>query len=80
MITIYAKIVKLEERFEHFNWRRVGGDTFYDTRSIGWWMSLEGSRESLFVGTSKPDLEAGEVIKVSFSKRSDHDLPLPAHS
>lgn len=36
--------------------------------SIGWFVSMEGSRESLFVGTDRPDLEAGHTLEVTLRR------------
>jgi hypothetical protein len=72
MTTMYSfktKITSVNEHFENINWRlevRDGQKTHEcDKVSIGWYITLQGSRESIYLGRDKPDLIEGHKVKVS---------------
>jgi hypothetical protein len=65
-----TRIITIKEHFESKNWRlEVQGDgsklPVCDEKSIGWYIKLEGSWESMYVGLEKPDLAEGQAVTVS---------------
>jgi len=66
-------VAKVKEEFENYNWRKVhtpeGTATMCDKRSLGWYITLEESRVSLYVGDTKPDLVEGQNVTVTVSAR-----------
>jgi hypothetical protein len=40
----------------------------FELPNNGWFIHLEGSRESLFLGAEKPPFEVGDLIKISIEK------------
>lgn len=38
----------------------------------GWYVWLDGSRESIFLGEERPQLEVGDPIKISIEKVVEH--------
>jgi hypothetical protein len=74
MATRYSfktKITSVKEHFDYVNWRleNVGGEKQRecDQRSIGWYITLEGSRESIYTGDTKPDLVINQRVTVSIT-------------
>jgi len=73
MTTAYSfrtKITSIKEHFEAYNWRMEPGEDgkkvpVCNQRSIGWYVMLEGSRESLYVGDQKPELAEGQKVTIS---------------
>jgi hypothetical protein len=74
MATVYSfktKITGVKQHFEYTNWRleNVGGEKqrACDQVSIGWYITLEGSRESIYLGNTKPDLVKNQRVTVSIT-------------
>jgi hypothetical protein len=60
-----AKLKRIEERFRE-KWLSGHGDTSkFEKISIGWFIHLEGSWESLFIGYEKPDLNVGDNVIIT---------------
>jgi len=68
-----SKIISIKEHFEPVNWRMEVQDgkkiPVCDQHSIGWYVKLEGSWESMYVGDEKPNLTEGEKVTVSIIPR-----------
>lgn len=69
MYKIKAKVMGLEEKREVLGSyptgeRDVNGKMLYAPkyRDMGWYISLSGSHESLFLGTEKPNLRVGQDV------------------
>ena len=78
MPTIYrfhTKIRSIKEHWEPHSWRIVTdqetGAKIHesDQRSLGWFVTLDGSRESMYVGDTKPDLTVGQDVTVTIAPR-----------
>lgn len=68
MTTIYVirtTVKKVEEVWETVSGRKVEDETILDKVFRGWFMTLEGSRESMNLGTEKPDLMAGQKVEIT---------------
>jgi hypothetical protein len=70
--TIYSfktKITSVKQHYEPKNWRVEieNGEkkTICDNVSSGWYITLDGSRESIYLGNDKPDITEGQEVKVS---------------
>lgn len=70
ILRIPTRVKKLEEHFTQKNWRKDGNDTLFDNVSLGWYVLMEGSREHLFVGPTKPEgLEVGDTVFIIIAKK-----------
>jgi hypothetical protein len=76
--TYRTKVAKIEEKFDRTNWRKVNGESICDRVSRGWYLLMEGSRESIYIGTDKPDLRVGQTIEVIL-KPGEQDHEAAAH-
>ena len=68
--TFRTRVITIKEHFESTNWRLEDqGDgrkvPTCDQRSLGWYIKLEGSWESMYVGMEKPDLVQGQAVTIS---------------
>jgi hypothetical protein len=68
--TFRSRVMAVKEHFESMNWRLEDqGDgrkvPTCDQRSLGWYVTLEGSYESWCVGSEKPDFVQGQAVKIS---------------
>ena len=64
-----TKVTSIREEFIKTNWHTVKdgngkASQECDTVSIGWFLSLQGSYESLHLGHEKPDLVVGQKIEI----------------
>lgn len=65
---IYSQVAKIEEKFTRMYDKGKGPEAMFVEASRGWFVHLEGSRESLFLGTERPPFEVGDCIKISIEK------------
>lgn len=61
-------VVKIAERFERRWVDGRGKDAEFENISRGWFITLEGSHESLGVGAEKPPLSPGDKVQVSLQR------------
>lgn len=66
--SIYTKVVKNEESFERLHLSGSGESAVFTKRSLGWFVTFEGSYESLFFGDEKPKLSVGKTVKITFQE------------
>lgn len=69
MIAFKAKVLKVEEKFRQKCKSGVGKEAVMEDVSLGWFMHLQGSFESLHVGETKPAIEPGEYVLVTIRKQ-----------
>jgi hypothetical protein len=66
-----SRVKSVKELKEKFNFRNVKykgeNKVEYDERSKGYFINLEGSWESLYVGDEKPSFESGQEVLVTIS-------------
>ena len=70
---IYAFPTKVVKVFRHqpiIRSYKVVDEVHNITEDCGWFVRLEGSYESLFLGMEEPELKAGDRIKVTLEKVS----------
>ncbi len=60
-----AKLKRIEERFRDKWLRGHGEEAKFEKISTGWFIHLEGSWESLFVGYEKPDFNVGDYVIIT---------------
>lgn len=61
--TRYVINTTVQEMNEYFEQRHRE-----EKKSIGWFIWFEGSRERIFLGPEKPNLEIGDRVKISIEK------------
>ena len=66
--TIFTRIVRVEEVFERKHISGFGETALFDKVSQGWIVLFDGSYEALNFGHTKPELEAGDTIKITIEK------------
>lgn len=79
----YTRVRHKEEKFDHV-WKSghatgmaPAQDAEFNRVSLGWFVTFEGSFESLYFGKKEPDLKIGDSIEVSFRKKSPNDQSQP---
>ena len=60
-----ARIMNLAERFKPVYQGGTGKEAYFKDVSIGWYMHLQGSFEAIYIGLEKPNLQAGQLIKIT---------------
>jgi hypothetical protein len=68
---VYTFHSKITDVFEHkalVYMRGVGKDAEFENVSRGWYIHLEGSRESLHLGHMQPTLKRGDIVKVTIEQ------------
>lgn len=76
---IYSKVASIREEFEPIREidrpkedAGIGGELLKSKgRSLGWFVSFVGSREAIYMGYEKPDIEVGDEFKITFEKVKD---------
>lgn len=66
--TILITVTKVEEGKERKYLEGIGPDAKFTEVSLGWFVTFEGSYESLFFGDTKPELEKGDKVKITFER------------
>ena len=71
-VILKTKIVKIEEKFENFNWHKdAEGRTANSSRSLGWFIQFEGSAESIKLFDEKPEWNVGDAVRISFEREGE---------
>lgn len=65
---VYARCVRLEEKFVKAYVDGVGEEARFIDQSCGWFASFEGSYEALHFGDTKPTFDVGNLVKITFEK------------
>lgn len=61
-------VLNVEERKRSLHVSGTGADAIFRLESVGWFAQFEGSYESLFLGTEKPDLDKGDRVNITITK------------
>ena len=67
----YSRVLKVEEHFVKLYRSGKGDEAIFEDASAGWYIHLRGSRESLFIGNEKPEIVAGDLVKIIIHKVED---------
>jgi hypothetical protein len=64
MIVMRTKVLRLREEIRIKAGRKnpETGDAEFATESLGWYLLLEGFRESWYMGEARPDFEEGQQV------------------
>lgn len=81
LLTFPAKIVKVEHKTRALSAHKTGiinedgtANVKIEYEDMGWFVQLERSWESLYVGMNKPDLETGQTMVVTMRAEVKHDI------
>jgi hypothetical protein len=72
-ITFRATVIDVREKFHKNYVRGVGKEAEFVDVSLGWFLRLTSSFESIFVGHEKPDIEPDDAVYVSIRKQGRED-------
>jgi hypothetical protein len=61
---IYTRVVSVTREEYAVRGRIVDGQAIVDKQDLGWCVLFEGSHEKLFLGWDKPNLAAGDKVKI----------------
>lgn len=67
-IVVLSRVIKIEKRITHVWVTGIGENAVFRENDHGYYMTLEGSHESIHVGFTNPSLKAGDKIKITFEK------------
>lgn len=64
-VKFVARVVKITEH-KYNQWiKGVGNEAVFQVISLGWFVTLEGSHESIFVGWFKPRIRFGSMATIT---------------
>lgn len=63
-----VRVVKIEEKFERRWVHGVADKAEFKDVSLGWFVTYEGSHESLHAGSTKPNLKVGDRVLITQEK------------
>ena len=69
--SIFTRITRVEESFENIQVSGSGDAAVFTKRSLGWFVTFEGSYESLYFGDEKPTFTEGKRVKITFEEVED---------
>jgi len=70
MIKFYSRIKEISERQRLVRAWKEGDESRTEMKNMGYYMLLEGSWESLYVGETKPDgLEVGDEVEIIIQRK-----------
>jgi len=65
---IHSEVERVEQVFETVNAHKEGDEVVTEKVNRGWFVHFEGSRELIFFGMEKPQLDRGDKIKITFER------------
>jgi len=72
---VTAKVIDVTERFRSVYVSGLGKEAVFEKISLGWYLFLDGSRESLFIGWSAPSIVTGDLVKLTIEKAVQNANP-----
>lgn len=66
--TVLAHVAKVDEAFARDHVSGTGPDAIFTKRSLGWYVIFVGSTEAIYFGESRPQLNPGDKVKVTFER------------
>lgn len=60
-----SRVVKVERKSSAVRAHKEGDEIKVERQDLGWFVLLEGSRESWAVGFDEPDLKVGQRVQVT---------------
>jgi hypothetical protein len=71
--TIPTRIARIEAKRRILRGRMVDGQALLDYEDLGWFVSFEGSHESLCLGPELPSLTVGQEVNLRIEPREIQD-------
>jgi hypothetical protein len=63
---IPTKVLRVEQKSIVLrSWKSADGKVEAVTQKRGWWVSFEGSWESIYLGEERPDLQVGQDVLIT---------------
>lgn len=72
--SIFTKVVKVEEAKQRVHLSGSGDAATFTTISLGWFVTFEGSYESLYFGETRPKFTVGKNVKITFTEIDDEKI------
>lgn len=76
---LYTKVERVTEHVVKQWISGIGSEATFQSTSLGWFVTFEGSRESLFLGLEKPSLAKGDEVEIIIRKKA-HAEALPTET
>lgn len=70
---LYTKVERVTEHVVKQWVSGIGSEATFQSVSVGWFVTFEGSRESLFLGIEKPSLAKGDEVEITIRKKAHAD-------
>jgi len=67
----HTRVLSVREEFRKTYVSGFGESAKFNERSLGWYAHLEGSYESLHLGSERPEIHAGDRVKITVEKVED---------
>ena len=65
---VFTRVVSVTEEQYAVRGRIVDGQAIVEKAALGWYVLFEGSHEKLFLGWDRPELAAGDKVKISIER------------
>lgn len=66
---IYTQVVSVTQEEYAVRGRIVNGEAIVEKQDLGWYVLFEGSHEKLFLGWDRPELSAGDKVKILIERQ-----------
>lgn len=66
---IFTRVISVTEEEYAVRGRVVDGQAIIDKINLGWYVLFEGSHEKLFLGEDRPQLSAGDKVKILIERQ-----------
>lgn len=68
-IIIQTSVIAINEKLKDKYIGGIGSDAKFERVHVGWYMHLDGSYESLFVGHERPtNIKEGDIVNITIEK------------
>jgi hypothetical protein len=64
----HTRVLSVRKEMRKIYLSGFGEEAKFREQSLGWYMHLEGSYESLHLGFEKPEIHAGDRVKITVEK------------
>lgn len=62
-------VVDVKERLKYHWISGKGAEALFRSESLGWYITLIGSREALYIGDTKPNIAADDLVTIRIEKQ-----------
>lgn len=74
---LLSTVTDVREHFKTVHLEGTGKEAKFTNNSLGWYVLFEGSGECLYFGETKPELDAGDKVKITFERIKDAKNKIP---